>query len=141
LPTFSDTSALYALLSPPDRHHDAAVRAHREIVERREPLWTVDAVIVELWRLCRARRGSAVADASVQELAVLGLRIEPSAREDYARAWQMGTQWADQQFSLVDRLCFAAIERSRSYRAWSYDSDFAVVRLGPGRTRALALML
>jgi hypothetical protein len=49
--------------------------------------------------------------------------------------------WADQDFALTDRLCFAAMERTRAFRAWSYDSDFAVIRLGPGRNRALDLVI
>lgn len=141
MPTFADTSALYALLNRSDRRHsDAALAAHH-VRERHEELWTIDAVVVELWRLLRASFGHGSADRLVQEMAAHGLRIEPSAREDYGRAWQLGADWADQEFSLTDRLCFAAIERTRSFRAWSYDADFAVVRLGPRRDRALEILI
>lgn len=141
MPTFADTSALFALLIPTDRRHADASNVARQIVQRREPLWTIDAVIVELWRLLRSERGRERADALVAGLAVRGLAIEASAREDYAWAWQLARDWPDQDFSLADRLAFAALERLRSFRAWSYDSDFAVIRLGPARNRALDLLL
>ena len=139
--TFADTSALYALLNRNDRHHSEAAQAAREVRRQREALWTIDAVGVELWRLLHGSFGREVADRLVQSLAAGGLEFEPSAREDCLRAWQIGADWADQDFSLTDRLCFAAIERARSFRAWSYDADFAVIRLGPRRASALQLLV
>ncbi len=137
---FVDTSALYALLSPSDRSHAVAVRAAQTIRDQRETLWTIDAVIIELWRLLRGAAGPTDADRLVQALMARGLAVQPSAREDLGRAWQIATTWSDQDFALTDRLCFAAMERNRSYRAWSYDRDFAVIRLGPRRERALELL-
>ena len=140
MPTFTDTSALYALLSPPDRHHEQATDVARHLVREREPLWTIDAVVIELWRLSRGSRGNKAADAALQALVRQGLEIQPSVREDYTRAWQFALEWPDQDFALVDRLAFGAMERLRLYRAWSYDADFAVIRLGPTRNRALDLL-
>ncbi|HZT06840.1 MAG TPA: PIN domain-containing protein [Chloroflexota bacterium] len=138
--TFADTSALFALLNRSDRHHPEAARAAQQVRDQREPLWTIDAVAVELWRLLRAAAGRQAADRLLQGLAAGGLAVEPVAREDYARAWQLGQDWPDQDFALTDRLCFAAMERVRAFRAWSYDADFAVIRLGPTRSRALDLL-
>ena len=140
MPTFTDTSALYALLNRSDRHHPEAAQAAERIRQQREPLWTIDAVVVELWRLLRGSFGKDQADRLVQALADRGLAIEPSAREDYARAWRLAADWTDQDFALTDRLCFAAMERTRSFRAWSYDADFAIIRLGPTRNRPLELL-
>ena len=69
-----------------------------------------------------------------------GVRREALEDQDFTRAWQLGRQWADQNFSLTDRQAFAVLERTRRQRAWSYDNDFAVIRLGPGRDRALDLV-
>jgi predicted nucleic acid-binding protein len=140
LPTFVDTSALYALLNRSDREHTRAAQAAERVRREHEPLWTVDAVAVELWRLLRGAVGRQHADRLLHGLMARGLSIEPSAREDYARAWQIGADWADQDFALTDRLCFAAMERLRHFRAWSYDADFAIIRLGHGRNRALDLV-
>jgi predicted nucleic acid-binding protein len=139
--TFADTSALYALLNRSDRSHANAARAVQLVRDQREQLWTIDAVIVELWRLLRGGFGSENADRLVQGLMARGLEVQASAREDYLRAWQIGADWKDQGFALTDRLCFAAMERSRSFRAWSYDVDFAVIRLGHRRERALDLLV
>lgn len=139
--TFADTSALYGLLNRNDRHHSDAARAVHQVREQHEALWTIDAVAVELWRLLRGAFGRETADRLIQELVARGLTVEPSAREDNSRAWQLGAQWADQDFSLTDRLCFAAIERARSFKAWSYDADFAIIRLGPRRDRALEILI
>lgn len=138
--TLVDTSALYALLNRNDRHHPRAAQAAQRVRQQREALWTIDAVAVELWRLLRGAFGRETADRLLQGLTSRGLVIEPSAREDYVRAWQLGAEWADHDLALTDRLCFAAIERTRSFRAWSYDTDFAVIRLGPGRNRPLELL-
>jgi len=140
MPTFADTSALFALLSPNDRHHGPASEVARQLVRERELIWTIDAVIVELWRLLRSEFGRLQADLLVRGLASGGLDVQPSAREDYAQAWQRAVDWPDQDFALADRLSFAAIERVRSYRAWSYDADFAVIRVGPARNRALDVL-
>ena len=140
MPTFADTSALYALLSPNDRHHGAASYVAHQLVRERERLWTIDAVIVELWRLLRSEFGHEKADLLVRGLASGGLDVQASAREDYAQAWQRAVDWPDQDFALADRLSFAAIERQRSYRAWSYDVDFAIIRVGAARNRALDIL-
>ncbi|MSQ22984.1 MAG: PIN domain-containing protein [Chloroflexi bacterium] len=137
---FADTSALFALLNQNDRRHLEAAEAARQIAKDREPVWTIDAVAVELWRLLRGQVGCRQADELLRGLISHGLEIEASARDDYTRAWQLADEWSDQDFALTDRLCFAGIERARSYHAWSYDSDFAVIRLGPSRNRPLALL-
>jgi predicted nucleic acid-binding protein len=129
------------LLNRNDRHHRDAAAVAEEIKRRHEPLWTIDPVVVELWRLIRGAFGGEAADRSIQALTARGLAVEPIERTDYVRAWQLGGQWADQDFALTDRLCFAAMERVRSLRAWSYDADFAIIRLGPARNRPLDLLL
>ena len=60
--------------------------------------------------------------------------------DDYRRAWEIGEAWSDQSFSLTDREAFAAIERTRELRAWSYDVDFSIIRLGPTRSQPIALL-
>jgi len=109
-------------------------------VRERELIWTIDAVAVELWRLLRSEFGRGKADLLVRGLGSGGLDFRPSAREDYAQAWQFAADWPDQDFALTDRLSFAALERLRQYRAWSYDADFAVVRVGAARSRALQVV-
>ena len=137
---FTDASALYASLVSDDARHLEAERAHAVLVTRREQLWTIDPVLTELWHLLRRDLTRDFCDQLVMGLLERGLRREQLHDEDYVRAWQIGQEWADQDFSLTDRQAFAAIERSRELRAWSYDQDFTIVRLGAKRDRAIEVV-
>jgi predicted nucleic acid-binding protein len=137
---FVDTGALFAFLVRDDANHRDAVRAEAEIRSRREQVWTIDAVLTELWLLLRREIGVTRTDALVAGVLDRGVRREALEDQDFTRASQLGRQWADQNFSLTDRQAFAVLERTRRQRAGSYDNDFAVIRLGSGRVRALDLV-
>jgi predicted nucleic acid-binding protein len=137
---FTDASALYASLVSDDSRHAEARRAHAALVRRREQLWTIDPILTELWHLLRRDLTHDFCDQLVSGLLERGLRREQLHDEDYVRAWQIGREWHDQDFSLSDRQAFAAIERSRQLRAWSYDTDFAIIRLGSRRDRSIELV-
>jgi len=138
--TFADTSALYAFLDGDDFHHRSAVEAEVGLREGREELWTIDPVLTELWWLLRRSLSRDLCDQLVFGLLERGLRREQLLQDDLQRAWQIGQLWPDQDFSFTDREAFAAIERSGSLTAWSYDSDFTVIRLGPRRSLSIALI-
>jgi len=137
---FADTGALFAFLVRDDAHHDDAVRVESDIRTQREQVWTIDPVLTELWLLLRREIGSNRSDTLVAGLLDRGVRREALEDQDFTRAWLLGNQWADQHFSLTDRQAFAVLERTRRRRAWSYDTDFAVIRLGPGRAAPLDLV-
>jgi predicted nucleic acid-binding protein len=46
---------------------------------------------------------------------------------------------AEQDFSIVDRTCFAVMRRPGIERAASFD-DFAIFRFGPNRRRAFTII-
>ena len=137
---FADTGALFALLVADDKHHPDAVQAEVTLRAQRETLWTIDPVLTELWLLLRRETGRATGDRLLAGLLDLGLKREPLRQQRYARAWALAREWPDQDFSLTDRQAFAAIEESGYLRAWSYDDDFAVIRLGPRRSVSLDLV-
>ena len=97
-------------------------------------------VLTELWLLLRRHATLEKCDLVVSGLLERGLRREPLQPESYARAWDLGREWPDQNFSLTDRQAFVAIERSRHLRAWSYDNDFVVIRLGPRHSKSLDIV-
>src|SRR5438046_2062594 len=134
---FADTGALYAFLVVGDAHHQEAVRAERALRERREQLWTIDPVLTELWLLLRRDVDIATCDRLARGVLQRGMQRERVEASDYSRAWEVGRDWSDQTFSLTDRQAFAVMERTRRYQAWSYDRDFAIIRVGPARGRAL----
>jgi predicted nucleic acid-binding protein len=137
---FADTGALFAFCVRSDVHHADAVRAAAQVLARREPIWTIDPVLTELWRLLRRDISGSRSDAVVGGLLERGLQREPLEDQDYSHALVLGQRWADQEFSLTGRQAFAVLERTGRQRAWSYDDDFAVIRLGPARNRPLDLV-
>ena len=137
---FIDTSALFAAFVSSDRNHRDARRAEEALRTAHEQFWTIDAVLIELWLLLAKRAGLAAADTTVRGLLERGIEREPITSEDYARAWQIAREWPDQRFSLTDRQAFVVMDRTRRYGAWSYDDDFATIRLGPARRRAIDLV-
>jgi predicted nucleic acid-binding protein len=63
-------------------------------------------------------------------------RIESVGGADLERAWNIGVDFGDQGFSIVDRESFAVMQRLGVLRAASFDDDFAIFRFGPRRERA-----
>jgi predicted nucleic acid-binding protein len=66
--------------------------------------------------------------------------IEPVGTADLESAWQIGLSYRDQDFSLVDRTCFAVMRRLGLERVASLDDDFAVFRFGPKRRHAFVIV-
>ena len=69
-----------------------------------------------------------------------GARVEFVTPADLEAAWAIGEAFPDQEFSIVDRTSFAAMERLGLSRVASFDDDFAVYRYGRGRTKAFAVL-
>ena len=133
---FVDTSAFYAMLDRRDSHHARA----RELLSTEEALITTDHVLFETWRLARDRSDHAAADRFWAGLRAGAVTIEHVTPADLDAAWTIGEAFADQEFSLVDRTSFAAMERLGVNRAVAFDDDFAVYRFGPRRDRAFEIL-
>ena len=133
---FVDTSVWYAAADSGDRN---ALRAKKILMDAEE-LVTTDHVLVETWFLLRYRLGRSSAETWWAALRAGVAKIECVTLGDLHSAWEIGASFADQDFSLVDRTSFAVIQRLSISRAASFDSDFAVVRLGPRRDRALTIL-
>ena len=130
---FVDTSMLFAAA---DRSARDGPRA-RTILSAGERLATTDHVIVECSFLIRRRLGLAAVRAFWEAIRGGSTLIECVTAADLELAWSIGEGFADQDFSLVDLTSFAVIQRLGLTRAASFDNDFAIVRLGPRRDRAL----
>lgn len=59
---------------------------------------------------------------------------------DMRGAWVIGEAVADQDFSIVDRTSFAAMERLGLTRVVSFDIHFAIYRYGRNRDRAFEIL-
>jgi len=120
-----------------DGGHDRA----RAVLDGGEPLVCTDHVLVETMLLVSRRAGWAVAERLWTGLRGGIMRIEPTVRADLDRAWTIGEDFPDQEFSLVDRTSFAVMHRLGITRAASFDRDFAVYRFGPRRRHAFELVV
>lgn len=133
---FVDTSVWYAAADSSDASNARA----REILSEEARLVTTDHVLVECWTLLRYRLHRAAAEAFWDGLRRGVARIESVGSRDLEAAWAIGRAFSDQDFSMVDRTSFAVMERLRIHRAAAFDSDFAIYRFGPGRSRAFQVV-
>lgn len=133
---FVDTSAWYAAADRGDRSHDRAVA----VLSAGDALVTTDHVLVETWQLLRHRLHRAAAERFWEGLRGGVALVEAVTAADLEVAWGVGRDFPDQDFSLVDRTCFAVLQRLGIRRVATLDDDFAVFRYGPGRRLAFEVV-
>jgi len=133
---FVDTSIWYAAADKSDPGN----RRAKEILSAREPLVTTDHVLVETWTLIRHRLGRRAGERFWEGLRNGVAAVEMVGSADLDRAWEIGTSFRDQDFSIVDRTSFAVMRRLGLERAASLDDDFAIFRFGPERRRSFTVV-
>jgi uncharacterized protein len=136
LSTFVDTSVWFAAANIRDSYNARAKQILAAIVS---PLVT-DHILVETWNLLNIRVHRRAA-----ENFWLGIRRGTSAVEKVTAAgleaaWAIGAAFPDQNFSIVDRTSFAAMERLGIARVASFDDHFAIYRHGRNRDRAFEVL-
>ena len=131
------TGAWYALAATDDASHERAVAVLGAHAGR---LATTDHVLVETWAVARSRRHGAAADALVATILGRNLAdVLTATAEDVRVALRIGEQFADQDFSLIDRTSWAVMERLGINEAVSFDADFSIYRYGPSLSRAFTI--
>ena len=115
-------------------------RPAKAIIASGHQLVTSDHVLVETWTLLHHRMGRKVADRFWDALRSGIAIIEPISAADLEAAWQIGTAYRDQDFSIVDRTSFAVMQRLGIEEAASFDDHFAIFRFGPNRRRAFTIL-
>jgi predicted nucleic acid-binding protein len=133
---FVDSSAWYAAADSGDRSNARA----KDILASGESLVTTDHVLVETWLLLRHRIHKSAAERFWEGLRAGVARIEPVGAADLEVARAINIGFPDQDFSIVDRTCFAAMQRLGILRVASFDDDFAIFRYGPRNTRAFEVL-
>src|SRR5437764_3373267 len=104
---FVDTSVWYAAVDESDIDN---LRARR-ILSGGEALVTTDHVLVETWRLVHHRLSRTAADRFWTGLRDGRVLLEIVGVADLEAAWQIGKNWHDQDFSIIDRTGFAVMLR------------------------------
>jgi predicted nucleic acid-binding protein len=133
---FVDTSAWYAAADRSDTSH----RRAKAVLTVEETLVTTDHVLVETWVLLRHRLGRSAAERFWTGLRDGAAEIEAVTTADLAVAWAIGESFPDQDFSIVDRTCFAVMQRLGLRRVAAFDEDFAVYRFGRARRQAFEVV-
>ncbi|UCH24968.1 MAG: PIN domain-containing protein [Trueperaceae bacterium] len=129
---FVDSSVWYAAADRGDRSHDRA----KSILSKGERLVTSDHVLIETWLLLRHRIHQRAAERFWAGLRAGVARIETVSSADLEVAFALGETFSDQDFSIVDRTCFALMQRLGIYRVASFDNDFGIFRFGRDLRRA-----
>jgi len=133
---FVDTSIWYAAADKSEASNSRA----KAILSAGEPLVTTDHVLIETWTLIRYRLGRRAAERFWEGLRNGAATVETVGAADLEAAWEIGTSYRDQDFSMVDRTSFAVMRRLGIERAASLDDDFAIFRFGPNRRRAFEVV-
>lgn len=133
---FVDTSVWYAAVDHSDHRHRRATR----ILAAGERLLTTDHVLIETWLLLRARLDHRIAERFWDGLRSGVAVLEAVGAADLESAWAIGEAFPDQDFSLVDRTCFAVMRRLGLTRVASFDRHFAIFRYGLGRKQAFEIV-
>lgn len=132
---FVDTSAWFAAAHTRDRRHNRA----KELLLAPETLVTSDHVLIETWRLLHHFLSAAAAERFWEGLRSGVATVETTTAADLDAAWEIGTAFPDQDFSVADRTSFALMVRLGISRVISFDSDFAVFRYGRNRRSAFTV--
>jgi predicted nucleic acid-binding protein len=124
---FVDTSAWFALTSPRDTSHAAAIQALYRLTRERRPMVTTNHVISESYTLVRQRLGFRAAYGLLERLrstALVQRTFVPETWEEEAE--RLLEQYDDQPFSYVDATSFVAMRRLRIQEAFAFDRHFLI---------------
>ena len=124
---FVDTSAIVALLSATDAHHEPAVGAWKGLLRERARVVTTDLVIAEAVVVARARAGFDVSVQVGERILADPFEIVWIDRPLLDEAWRLYRRYRDHVLSLCDCASFAVMRRRRIQTAFAYDDDFDAV--------------
>ena len=122
---FIDTSAYFAASNASDAQHAHAVATFRRLSREGTETYTTNFVAAETHTLLVNRSNRDVAARVLAELYASDTRIIRATEADERRAREIIRQYNDKDFSLIDAISFAVMERLHLRRAWTYDQHFA----------------
>ena len=122
---FVDTSAYFALADRRDGNHEAAVRILHQIIRERTELLTTNYILAETHTLLLNRIGYKTALQVIEELYKSQTRIYRVREADERKALEIIKKYTDKEFSLVDAISFATMEKHHLIQAFAFDQHFA----------------
>ena len=122
---YIDTSAFLAICNADDSRHEAAKRAWRGLIERRETIVTTNYTIVETASLLHGRHGIPALRYFVEDMLAM-VMIEWISPEMHSVALSAVLSASGKQSpSLVDCAGFEAIRKGGIRDVFAYDKHFA----------------
>lgn len=121
---FVDTSAYYALVDRSDMRHESAVATAYHLSKNGADLFTSNFVVVETHTLILNRLGRDSAAQALERVYASTTRIIRATEADERRGREIVVQQRDKDYSLVDTVSFAIMERLHLRLAWTYDHHF-----------------
>lgn len=120
---FVDTSAYYAAADRRDAQNRAMIATMRTLVRDGLQLVTSNFIIAETHALTQSRLGAATALAVIRSLQTSQIIIRVDV-PDEMRGIEILTRYTDKEFSFVDAMSFAVMERLGIQIALSLDNHF-----------------
>lgn len=122
---FVDTSAYFALTDSRDENHEAAVHFIHQLIRERAELITTNYIVAETHTLLLNRIGYTIARQVIEELYKSQTRIYRVREAEERKAFEIIKTYTDKEFSLVDAISFATMERFHLTQAFAFDHHFA----------------
>lgn len=123
--TFVDSSAHFALTDPRDDNHAVAVAAAQRLARDGNDLYTTNYVATETHGLIVNRLDRDTAERVLDHLYASTTHVIQATEGDERRAREIIHQQRDKEYSLVDAISLAVMERLHLRLAWSYDQHFS----------------
>lgn len=123
---FIDTGAFVALRNRSEREHELARIAFKDLVDERAQLFTSNYVFAETYTalLVRVGRHEAI-EWGRRFHAGETIELIRADHDTEQQAWSILESHADKEWSYVDAISFALIERERLTAAFAFDRHFA----------------
>lgn len=122
---FVDSSAYFAANDPRDSNHTAAATTLRRLRQERAEMYTTNYVVAETHTLLLTRRNRDVAIQVLDRILASDTRIIRATEGDERRAREIVRQYTDKDYSLIDAISFAVMQRLHLRLVWTYDHHFA----------------
>jgi len=132
--TFVDTSAFYVLADTSDRHHSAARKVYEELIGKEE-LVTTDFVLLECWFLISHHLSRNAALKFWDFLLSGAVELVMAERKDLENARKIVAEYKAPNFSLVDAVNFAVMDRLGITKAFTFDIHFRIYRFGKEKSK------
>ena len=122
--TYVDASAFFAIVSPSDQNHQAAVAAWVDLVKKREHLVTSNYVLIETITLLHARLGTPAVQRFLGDVMSIVEVVWADVGSHVAAVTAMLAHPGKGGPSLVDCMSFEVIRERRITDVFTYDRHF-----------------